>query len=528
MFEPAFWHSTMNGIRIALPLLLALLVVCRWLVQRGYGNVPKALADKAALGFIVAGFVTYYGAFNPNVRNGGLYQVNAYYQQFFEAKYHAELDGMWLFDCTLAAEKQLGRTQQFGQRLVRSHTQPETLKVAGLTLGVEDPEQCTARFSEQRWEAFKSDIATFSKQVDAKAWSKLQSERRMVQSPTWLTVMPWITPSLPQENGLRWSAVAQLMLHAATLLAVATSLGFAPAAVLSVVWGCQPFMPFEAGVELFQDLWFELCICGLCAVFKRSWVLATIALSLGLALQPLTLFVGVVAAVVGTRSVWARSAGAAHWRLHAPRWLLPALLVCTSGWLALGCAGSSYERYVSALEFRASLPSPTDVGLGTLFTHDARNRLQVSSQDALPDPAQPWVEAQAQALNETRVWRVAALCVVLLGALALAWFQRSLWCALAVGLLPVSLLMQPLAACVGFIPLAVCSARRPDLWPALLTATAGAAFLSTHAVFADDRAVISSTSLLLTTVAVAIPLLPRPLLARWRSTPTTAHVDPST
>lgn len=520
VFDPPFWHSTMNGIRIALPLLLALVVVARWLVQRGYGVVPERLANKAALGFIVAGFVAYYAGFNPNVRNGGLYQVNGYYQQFFEAKYHAELEGVWLFDCTLAAEKELGRTQQFGQRLVRTRTQPETLTVAGLTLGAEEPEQCASRFSEQRWEAFKSDITTFSKQVDTKTWGKLQSERRMVQSPTWLTIVPWITPSLPQENVLRWSALAQVLLHAATLVAVATSFGFAPAAVLSVVWGCQPFMPFDLGVELFQALWLELCICGLCALFKRSWVLATWCLSLGLALQPLALFVVVVALVVWARGLWL-----SQWREHAPRLLLPALIACTSGWLALGCAGGSYQRYTSALEFRASLPSPTDVGLGTLFTHDASKRLQVLRQDALPDPAEPWVQRQAQALSETRVLRGTALCVVFLGALVAAWFQRSLWAALAAGLIPVSLLMQPLAMCLGFIPVALCSARRADLWPAVLTATAGSAFLSTHAVFADDRAVISSALVLLTTLVVALPLLPRPWLLRWRSTPTAAQLD---
>ncbi len=511
VFEPPFWNTTLSGLRIVLPLALAFLLVCNWLVQRAFGNVPKPLVDKAALGFMVAGFITYYGAFNPNIRNGGLYQVNAYYQQFFEAKYHSELDASWLFDCTIAAEKQLGRSQQLAQRNVRSYTSPEDVKVAGLTLGVEHPDECVSRFSEERWSAFKADIAAFMKQVDPKVWSKLQSERRAVLSPTWLTLVPTLTPNLPSESAFRWSAVFQLAFHAGTLVAVAAGFGFVPAAVTSIVWGCQPFMPFDSGVELFQSLWLEAFICGLCALVKRRWVLGTLAVSLGVALQPLALLAVIGGGVAIARPLLSKPGRAKPF----PRLLGPGLVLCTSVFLAAGCVSSSYARYASALEFQASLPYPTDVGMGTLFAISGPTRYQVLRQDALPDPARPWAKVRAQRLSETRAFTWAAMGSLAAASLVLAWLSASLWLSVALGLLPCALAVQPLAGCIGFLALAVCTYRRTDLWPALLTATSAAAFLSGHAVFVDDRSTISSALLLLTTLTVVAALFPR--LTRTRS-----------
>src|SRR5690606_15859639 len=68
LFEANFWSTTLAGLRVVLPLLLAVCLLSQWVVERGHGRVPPRLTRRVALTFTIAGYLLHYGAFNPNVR----------------------------------------------------------------------------------------------------------------------------------------------------------------------------------------------------------------------------------------------------------------------------------------------------------------------------------------------------------------------------------------------------------------------------------------------------------------------------
>ncbi len=501
LFEANFWNTTMAGLRVAVPLMVATLFLSSWLVRRGHGRVPNAVTSRVALGLTVVGFFLYYGFFNPHVRSPGFFQPRAFYHQYLGTKYHSELSGGWLVDCTLAAEKELGKTQGHARRYVYTHADPEVLVLASSVASAADPTLCSSRFSEERWAAFRVDVQWFQKTLEPEVWSQVQRARAEVVSPGWRTLVSPFLQAPASESHFRFLALLEPALHAGALIAVGYGFGPVTAALVSVVWGCQPFFPFDGGMTLFGNLALGVWLVGLSALRRGREVAGGVAMAVGMCVQPLTGLVCIpLAAAVVARRV--------HVSSVAPRRAVLALGVTLVLGVGLSSQKSSYATYASELELRASLPVMTDVGLSSLLANRGEARYRFQRNDALPDPAGDWTLLRGRVQSETRFhrWLLVGAATAIVGWLA--WRRRSVVGGALWGFLLPPLLTQPLVSCFGLLPAALVAGRRPELALPVLMGLAGCSLLANQTTFLDDRAAAITAVLWITTATVVWGLVP--------------------
>lgn len=531
IFEADFWQSTMHGVRVVLPLLLAALLLTQFAVHRGHGRVPRATVSRLAWLFISLGFLTHYEGFNPNSRHPGLYSPQAFYQQYLGVKYRAELETGWLFDCTVAAEKQLGRTSAFAKRYVRSHVDPESLVPVGTSTGALRPERCESRFTQERWSAFKNDVEALTKVVSPQRWSAMLERRWFVAAPGWTALVAPLVEAPVSEARFRVLALMDPALHLVALLALLWAFGPRVAAIAAVVWGAQPFLAFDDGVGLLQNAWVALLMTGLCALKKHRSSAGGVALAAAMALQPWTVVV-VTGALVTL--VFARRSDSSRRRALTPLWVWALSLAFFLG--VSVHAQPDHRRYTSELALQLSIPELEDVGLATALAATQHAPYRLMRNDSLANPAEAWSIQRARSLSETRV-----PFLLLFGGL-LAWLlwsalrARQVWFGAALGAAALTALTQPLSTSIGVLALVPLCARRAELAPALLLGTAACEVVWTRTHFPDHRATSVSVLLLLIAAVAVIAVSPtvhRYLFAfgpkRASATPTPSQADtPST
>lgn len=495
LFEAHFWGTTLAGLRIITPLLLWGVFLAMWVVRRGHGRVPEVVSKRTATVFTVFGFLLYYGFFNPNIRNPGFYEPAAFYHQYLGVKYEPELEAVGLVDCTLAAEKELGKTAGHGQRHVYRQSDPETLVLASSVAAASDPTLCSARFTKERWDAFRSDVQWFQQAVKPDVWSAVQRARPEVMSPGLrMLLAPFLAPAA-SEGYFRALALLAPLLHVVGLVAVRHGFGPVSAALLSITWGCQPFYPFAEGLAPLGNVALVAWLVGLSCWRRGYGRCAGLTLALGMCLEPTTLL-GLVPIA---------AAGAARFRRRmswGPPYAAVTFLVVLVAGLGASTRAGSYAEYRSQMELRSSLPALSDVGLSALFSNRAEARYRFQRDDVAPDPAADWTVNRGRLQSETRHQRTALVLLVTALVAFVAWQRRSLQSAAAWGWALSPLLSQPIGACLGFIPLALAVGRRHDLSLVILAAVAGANVLVNQLAFADDRAAAITALLWVTTLAL--------------------------
>src|SRR5690606_1605765 len=137
----------------------------------------------------------------------------------------------------------------------------------------------------------------FIEAVKPDEWARLQRMRPEVASPLWRLIVSPLVQAPASEVRFRVLAFLEPVAHAAALVAVRFGVGAVAAALVSVVWGAQPFFAFEGGATLLGNLWFVAWLVGL-ASWRWSRVNATptslvpfgagASIGFGVCLQPLS------------------------------------------------------------------------------------------------------------------------------------------------------------------------------------------------------------------------------------------------
>lgn len=496
LFEANFWNTTLAGVRVLLPLGLALVWLWCWIVRRGHGSVPEDLVRHLAYAFCVLGFLVYYGGFNPNVRHPGFYQPRAYYHVYLGEKYRAELGDGALVECTLAAEKALGKTQTHGQRHVYARADAETQVLASSVPSAQDPAPCEARFSPARWQAFRNDVNWFASALTPEVWGLVQHSRAEPTSPLYRWIVSPLVSAPASETYFRVLALLEPALHALALVGVTAAFGPLAAALVAVAWGCQPFMPFDAGAGLLGNAWLVLWILGACALRRNRGLAGGVLLGFAACLEPVSAL-GLLPIVLA--EVSRRRRGRPSRPRHAAL-TLAATLVIAGGTSA---AVARYTDYASEVATRTSLPTLSDVGLSSLLSNRGVNRYRFQRAEGLPDPSGEWSRTRSRAMADVAAVEWTALALALGALCYLGWRKRSLAVAATLGLCWSALYTQPLGHCSGLIALGLVAATRAELAVPLLTAVSGAAIVGNQTLFTDDRAALLTglswlTALLLT------------------------------
>ena len=99
----------MNGVRIALTLGGALLLVYEARARRLGQPVAPRTQRRVAIVMTVLAFSAYFDFYNPNARYSEYYHRHEFFHYYLGSKYSAELGYNRIYECTAAAEIELGR-----------------------------------------------------------------------------------------------------------------------------------------------------------------------------------------------------------------------------------------------------------------------------------------------------------------------------------------------------------------------------------------------------------------------------------
>jgi hypothetical protein len=264
-------NTSIGYVLLALPLVLA----CAWLVQAGFGDTftdrmkafrartasfggPKvaSLALAAALAF---------GWVGQGLRTNSLDLVHPWEQFHFYlgAKYQREVGWFNLYKAALLADRESAHALD-GVKTTRDLT---TFDEVSVDVALQDQAQVRARFSNQRWEDFKADWATFTR-VFPIDWTRVLNDHGNSNSPAWAILaypLASLAPISLQSNS--WLGWLDLLLMLALWLAVWQTFGPRVSAMGLLVWAAPPnVFNYLSGSFL---RWDWLFATGLAAVFLK-------------------------------------------------------------------------------------------------------------------------------------------------------------------------------------------------------------------------------------------------------------------
>lgn len=419
----------------------------------------------------VAAVLAYFNGF----RNGydKSYHRHELYHYYLGAKYFHEMGYDALYRCTVVAQDELGvythvdedtgksfridmsKEARHPDRKVRNLGQDNLLVPAKRFL--EKPEECKKPFSEERWAAFKKDIAFFRAVSGQDYFNKMQGDHGFNPPPVWTIAGKVFSEMAPASTRFMQAlAGLDMLLWAGMFGALAWAFGWRVSAVAAIFWGCQSSAPmlWTCGAFLRQD-WLFLLVMSVCLVRKQWFALGAAALVYSALLR---IFPGLL--VMG----WL---GVAGWQLVKHRRLTrPQLRMLAGGTLAAAvlipasiyvCGKDAYPQfYEHTLKVHDQTPLTNHMGLRVLFAQKTpieieplgigvgkeSGRMKYSENKALSDPFDDWKRMRNERYAK---WKPVAYGI---SALVLVFFfyvlrrMKNMWLALCVSQVFAILLSQ--------------------------------------------------------------------------------------
>jgi len=436
--SPSWWNPITSG-SIKLAIAASALLVAGWAEWARRARNPDLCGQQwrarllAVLGLL--GFLAYFnfGSFHF----GGIYVHlwdSAHY--VLGARYFDELGYDGLYECMAVADAQgLGDAPRVSRRLIID------LRTNHLTTAAEavaHPERCKARFSAQRWAAFRADVDFFRSEFPDADWERMFTDHGFNAPPAWLLLAHPLAGKAPLTwTRLRMLAAIDPVLILGSLIVVVWAFGGWTASLVAVVFGTYfPGQLWWTGGSFLRWDWLAALLIGL-ALCRRARPVAGGAL-LGYAAM-LRVFPGFALVGVATAVVLARLRRR-PFDPAAGRVLLGALAVT----VVLGPLSGALRRDHAWLDFAHNLRKHTSVasgnrmGLATMLAYDAQARRAALHPVQGEDTRTRWERAQAETLQRRR-WLWVSLAA--LGTLAVVTCLREqpAWVTAVLGLLLVPL-----------------------------------------------------------------------------------------
>lgn len=484
-------------------------------------------AVRRAAGALAAAAVCVYLISIP----GFSYHSWEFFHHYIGAKYQPELGYLRIYRCTAVAQSELGPASLTEVRLRRLRDL-ETNRRSATDAALADPNRCKARFSPQRWSAFKRDIAFFRAQTpDPLHWESIQEDHGYNAPPLWTAQGKLLALLIPAtERGLSALACIDPLLLVGMFLALWWAFGWRILCTALLFWGTV--LPgnevFTAGAMLRQD-WLFWTVLSACLARRRHHFLAGSALATASLLRvfPGLLFAGWLTAAIAYRLRHGRF-------LQAHVYSFAGALVA-GGVLAVGSAGAAgpgaYGEFITRLRQYGDTPLTNEMGLPQVLAYRLEGRVARTVDFAQIDPYSRWITMQLEARERRK-----PLLDVLLIALAVLFLRvaarlRALWVAQALGLIWIAAAVSlPCYYYSVFLLSTVLGAlhRRYER-AALLAAAASAALVACPwpSVFWDDAYVLQSVLFIAFAVGLLLSFFKprRPYAARaiaWSLKPHTA------
>jgi hypothetical protein len=396
----------------------------------------------AALGFTAALAYANFGSY----RYPDFLHEHDVFHYFVGAKYFPELGYDGLYECATVAEADAG----FERRVaLRSQRDLRTNRLVSGTDALTHAGACRERFTPPRWAAFASDVRYFVDSRTVEDWHRILKDHGFNASPTWIAFGAAIARPLPaaawsigRGDSLFAGVIGPLdpLLLLAAFAAVVWAFGFRAAAVVTVVFGCNPLAEYSwVGGGFLRELWLSTLVVGICLLKKERPVLGGVLLALSALLQ---LFPGAalvaVALAVAVERVAGRPVHRAGARVLAGAVVATALLATLS--TALVGRSDAWSAFAANTEKHAATPSGNLVGLPSALSFRMSTRASLLFDENATDPFARVRRARTD--NALRPLQLLGAALGLLGLYRCIRERRELWFAAAMGLALVPLLVE--------------------------------------------------------------------------------------
>ena len=455
-------------------------------LRRARGRPTGRLFDAllAALGVLAAACWWNLGRFNYPIFG----HPSETYHYYIGAKYFPELGYTGLYRCTALADAEAGLRAEVEGRYARDLGTNRTVRAAEL---LREPERCKARFTPERWRAFRRDVRFFREQLPVERWHRTQVDHGYNATPAWGLLGGLLAQSGPATPGqILVLRLLDPLLLAAAGAAVAWAFGWRTLCVALLYWGTNhPAHYGWVGGSYLRQVELAALLVGICCLRRARPACGGSLLAVASLVR---VFPAVGFAGVGLRALsdfamqrrrWLASA---HRRIAVGALLTAAIVVPLSGVAAGGL--SAWAAFAENSRVLLGTPLRNHVGLRTLLAWDPRSTATKLEDQTLDDPYAPWKEARRRAFEARRPVFVACVLgfVVLLAA---AVRREEDWSAtvLALGLVPIALELTGYYWSV-LVAYALLWERRPWIGPALCALSASGWWIAGFGTPPDETA----------------------------------------
>ncbi len=521
-FQRSTWEELMYGVWVGLPLLAALLLLLELIAKRAGYPPTKRVVRWVSIAMSVSGLLAYFSFFNPNVRHHDFYHRHEFFHYYLGSKFAEELGYTRLYECTVAAELELGQGAKLRRQEMRDLRSENLIRPITESPVFENPKLCTEHFSEERWAAFKADVEWIESVSSGRYWASMKRDHGYNPPPVWTTLGKVFSELGPASDGMfKALAAIDVVLQASVIGLLAWAFGWRVAALAAVFWGCNGASNFywTGGAFLRQD-WITLLTASLCFAKKKHFTAsgaAFIAAGL-LRLFPLALGLGWLA-MMAMHWLRHRRVHPDHRRFMVGCALSAAILIPTA---AVVAGPGSFKEFASHISLHNRTALTNHMGVEPALVHTWDARMRFTRDDSESDPFKEWKQRRA---DRKQALRPLAIAISLLLAGWVVWALRRtkhFWVALPMSIpFAISLTSITCYYYVMFILLAALVRLRPSLGPPFMVAAAGSQLLYQHYHWIDDRFTGQSYLFvalsLLPLVAFSRPMTRTAIAEWWRS-----------
>lgn len=487
IFARDSWKNLMNGLRIALTMGGALLLILEMRAAKMGEKIPEQTRRRVAIVLTVLAFGAYFDFFNPHTRYSQYYHRHEFYHYYLGSKYNRELEYTNLYECTAIAEIELGRGAQVRNREIRD-LRVNLIKPVRDTYVLSNPDKCKKRFTPKRWAAFKKDVDWFYHSAAGSYWENMQKDHGYNPPPVW-TMEGKFFGSFGHASDAFFKKLASLdiILHVGIVLMIGWAFGWRIMAIATVFWGCNAPANFywTGGAFLRQD-WLFFLVASVCLARKRKYGLSGAALTWSSLLRvfPMILFVGPLA-IIGFQVIRRRRLLRSYKRFLGGAVVAGGLLIPAS---VIVCGPRSWPDFFKHIITHKNTPLTNQMGLETMIVHTWKGRMRFTRDDNLDDPFQKWKEGRENRIHEHRFLFLGIIVLVLAWTLWSLRRTKLLWVAIPLGLPMVASLTNLTCYYYSMFMIAAALAlMRPQLGPVILAVSGASQILLIRYYWVDDK-----------------------------------------
>ena len=350
------------------------------------------------------------------------------YHYYLGAKFAPELRYENLIRCQLAADSEDGfRQVQLTRRLTRDLQSNELVPTSQV---LAEAEQCTSRFSKDRWAKFKLDNAWFRMHMPPMAWLAIGTDHGYNASPAFAVLGRPLSSLGPMSEPyfVLLASIDSFFISTMWLIAWFT-FGWRGTCAALLYWGTNLVAndrEFLVGSFMRLDSMF-LVITGICALKTRRMGLAGFLLGCASLLR---IFPGFLLVGIGIKILWDAFSRRSLLPSAPHRRLILGVLSAAMAVFILGSAAaggpSAWNDFVGNTLKHSETPQLQNMGMGSLIAYIDRSDLRVKPRVTIQQMA------ESHSSDKRKLVKI-CLTLLVIPLLFLAVYREETWVAAMVG-----------------------------------------------------------------------------------------------